>query len=206
MDSLEQLLRPLAGMINRQVSAKTPARKLCAELAGKIVAVRVRNTGLATYFVIEADGINLKLDAERDADVAITGSLLSLAGLAAQGGRTALRDGSIDFTGDVYTAQAFQELLAYGRPDLEEELSAIVGDAAAQGLGDVARNIGRWAEGARDTMRQNVSEYLQEESRSVPSRYEVDDFRNNVNTLRDDVDRFEARLARFERLDEQDGE
>lgn len=199
MDPLEQLLRPLAGMINRQVSAKTPARKLCADLDGKIVAVRVRNTALAMYFVIDADGISLRLNVDADPDVAITGSLVSLAALAAQGGKTALRDGSIEFAGDVYTAQAFQELLAYGRPDLEEELSSIVGDAAAQGIGDVARNIGRWAEGARDTMRQNFSEYLQEESRSVPSRYEVDHFRQDVNTLRDDVDRFEARLAQFER-------
>ena len=167
MDPLEQLLRPLAGMINRQVRAKTPARRLCAELAGKVVAVRVRNT-------------------------------VSLASLAAQGGKSALRDGSIDFAGDVYTAQAFQELLGYGRPDFEEELSAIVGDAAARGIGDVARHIGRWAEGARTTMRQNLREYLQEESRSVPSRYEVDAFRQSVNALRDDVDRLEARLRRLE--------
>ena len=199
MNPLEQLLRPLAGMINRQVNAKTPARKLCGELDGKIVAVRVRDTALAMYFVIDTEGITLRLDVDADPDVAITGSLVSLATLAAQGGKSALRDGSIEFAGDVYTAQAFQELLAYGRPDLEEELSAIVGDAAAQGIGDVARNIGRWAEGARATMRQNVSEYLQEESRSVPTRYEVDNFRQDVNTLRDDVDRFEARLAQLER-------
>ena len=133
--------------------------------------------------------------------IAADGRFADLQGLSqlTQGGKSALRDGSIEFAGDVYTAQAFQELLAYGRPDLEEELSAIVGDAAAQGIGDVARNIGRWAEGARATMRQNVSEYLQEESRSVPSRYEVDNFRQDVNTLRDDVDRFEARLAQVER-------
>ena len=43
-------------------------------------------------------------------------------------------------------------------------------------------------------MRQNLSEYLQEESRAVPSRHEVDTFRQQVDTLRDDVARFEARL------------
>jgi ubiquinone biosynthesis protein UbiJ len=47
-------------------------------------------------------------------------------------------------------------------------------------------------------LRQNVSEYLQEESRTVPSRYETDVFRKQVETLRDDVARFEARLKRFE--------
>jgi ubiquinone biosynthesis protein UbiJ len=47
-------------------------------------------------------------------------------------------------------------------------------------------------------MEQNVGEYLQEESRAVPSRYEVDAFRDAVNVLRDDVARFEVRLQRAE--------
>lgn len=198
MDPLEQLLRPLASMINRQVRGKTPARALCAELAGKVVAVRVRDTALAMYFLIGEDGVDLRLKTEKDPDVAITSSLLSLASLAAQGGETGLRDGSVELTGDVYTAQSFQQLLSFGRPDLEEELSAVIGDAAAHGIGEFVRGIARWGREARSTMGQNLSEYLQEESRALPSRYEADRFRKQVNTLRDDVDRLEARLRRLE--------
>lgn len=197
MDPLERLLRPIAGMINRQVQAKTPARELCEELNGKVIAVRVRDTGLAMYFAVDEDGLTLSLDGP-EPDLAITGTLFSLAGLAASGGEGALRDGSFEIAGDVYTAQAFQKLMSYGRPDLEEELSGLVGDVAAHGIGDAARSFGRWVSEARGTMRQNMSEYLQEESQAVPSRYEVDRFRKRVNTLRDDVDRLEARLRRVE--------
>lgn len=198
MNPLEQLLRPLAAMINRQVTTKTPARELCAELDGKTIAVRVRDTALAMYFAIREDGVELRLDADAEPDVAITGSLLSLGSLAMQGGESGLRDGSIELSGDVYTAQAFQQLLGYGRPDLEEELSTIVGDTAAHGIGDIVRAVARWSRQAGSTMRQNVSEYLQEESRAVPSRYEVEKFRQRINTLRDDVDRLEARIRRLE--------
>lgn len=197
MDPLDRLLRPLAAMINRQVTAKTPARELCRELAGKTVAVRVRDTGLAMYFHIETDGVTLSVDSTSEPNVAITGSLLSLAGLATRG-ESALRNGTLDFTGDVYTAQAFQKLLAYGRPDMEEELASVVGDAAARGIGDFVRGVGRWAGDARSTMRQNVSEYLTEESGAVPNRVEAEAFRDDVNVLRDDVDRLEARLSRLE--------
>ena len=95
-------------------------------------------------------------------------------------------------------AQQFQDLLRYGRPDLEEELSGVVGDVIAHSIGDLARNVRRWGKDARSTLGQNVSEYLQEESRSVPSRYETHVFRKRVGSLRDDVARFEARLKRFE--------
>ncbi|MEM9209438.1 MAG: SCP2 sterol-binding domain-containing protein [Pseudomonadota bacterium] len=196
MDPLERLLRPIAGMVNRQVQSKTPARELCGELAGKVVAIRVRDTSLAMYFAIDADGISMSLDGP-EPDLAITGTLFSLASLAASGGEGALRDGSFEVAGDVYTAQAFQQLMSYGKPDLEEELSGLVGDVAAHTIGDAARSIGAWMVEARGTMRQNVSEYLQEESQAVPSRYEVDRFRQRVNTLRDDVDRLEARLTRL---------
>lgn len=43
-------------------------------------------------------------------------------------------------------------------------------------------------------MRDNIREYLQEESRDVPSRYEVERFSKGVNVLRDDVDRLAARI------------
>jgi ubiquinone biosynthesis protein UbiJ len=44
----------------------------------------------------------------------------------------------------------------------------------------------------------NIREYLQEESRDAPSRYEVETFADKVNKLRDDVDRIEARLNRLQ--------
>ncbi len=109
-----------------------------------------------------------------------------------------MRNGSIELTGNVETAQAFQQLMTYGRPDLEEELSGIIGDVAAHGIGDVARNVGRWGRDAKSIMEQNITEYLQEESRALPSRYEVESFRRKVDTLRDDVDRLAARIQRQE--------
>jgi ubiquinone biosynthesis protein UbiJ len=109
----------------------------------------------------------------------------------------ALRDGSLDLTGDAYTAQAFQELLGLAKPDIEEELSMLVGDAAAHHAGELARSLGNWAREARSTMGSNIREYLQEERAEVPSRYEVEKFANAVGTLRDDVARLEARVNRM---------
>jgi len=95
-------------------------------------------------------------------------------------------------------AGQFQQLLSFARPDIEEELSGIVGDAAAHRLGELARGFGRWGREARSTMGANIREYLQEESRDAPSRYEVEKFNTNVSKLRDDVDRIEARLNRLQ--------
>ena len=197
MDALDTLLRPVAKMLNRNIREITPARELCADLAGTIVAVRVRNTGLATHFIVGESELELAAESERDPDVVITGSLLTLARMAGEAGKSAIRNGQLDLTGDAETAQQFQRLLDYAKPDVEEEISGVIGDVAAHRLGSMARGIAKWGREARATMADNVREYLQEESRDAPSRYEVDRFRKGVDTLRDDVARAEARLNRL---------
>ncbi len=198
MNSLETFLRPLAAMLNRQIQSKTPARELCSELQDRVFAIRVKDTALAMYFIVGSGEVLLAAEYSDDPDVVVSGSLLSLARLAGPGGDAAIREGAVDLTGDALMGQQFQKMLRYGRPDLEEELSGAVGDVVAHTIGEFARNVGRWGRDTRDTLRQNVGEYLQEESRIVPSRYETDTFQKQIEVLRDDVARFEARLKRLE--------
>ena len=198
MNPLETALAPLAGVLNRNIRTTTPARELCAKLAGTVIAIRVRNTALAAWFVIGEESLELVMDCDDEPDVVISGSLLTLARMAGESGIDALRDGSLELTGDAHAAERFQRLMAYAKPDLEEELSGVVGDIAAHRIGDIARGIRDWTRDARSTMGANIREYLQEESRDLPSRYEVDRFAERVGTLRDDVERLEARLDRLQ--------
>ncbi len=194
MNPLEALLQPITRVLNRNIRESTRAGELVARLDGKLVAIRVRDTALAGYFEIDRGRLNLTTNHDGEPDVVITGSLVALALMA---GEDAIRDGSLDLSGDAATAQAFQQLLTHARPDIEEELSAVIGDTAAHGLGEFARAVGRWASETRSIMGDNVREYLQEESRDVPSRYEVEQFSRQVNQLRDDVDRLAARVGRL---------
>jgi len=198
VDALETLLRPVAALLNRQIRSKTPARELCAELRDRVFAMRVTNSALAMYIIVGPDQVFLASEYGDEPDVVVSGSLLALARLATPDGDTVVRGDAVELSGDVILARKFQSLLRYARPDIEEELSGLVGDAAAHGIGEFVRSVSQWGKEASSTLQQNVSEYLQEESRSVPSRYETERFRGQVNKLRDDVARFEARLKQYE--------
>lgn len=199
MSSLEALLRPATAMINRQLSAKTPARELCAKLTGRVMAIRVSNTALSVYLAAEEDQLRLSTEYEQDPDVVVSGTLIALTRMAGSAGEAVIRNGDVELSGDALVAQDFQTLLQYGRPDIEEELSGIVGDVAAHGIGSIIRSVGEWGREASATMRQNVGEYLQEESHAVPTRDEAAVFERQVDKLRDDVARFEARLKAVEK-------
>ncbi len=201
MDPLEKLLRPLTSILNRNIRETTPARELCRQLDGKAIAIRVRDTALAMYFLVNDEVLTLASEIDAEPDVVLTGSLLTLARMAGPAGDDSdgapIRSGSLDITGDVYTAQNFQKLLKYAKPDIEEELSQVIGDAAAHRAGQLARGFAAWVQDVRDTVHTDVREYLQEESRDVPSRYEVERFSSKVDALRDDVARLEARINRL---------
>lgn len=199
MDPLETLLRPVATILNRNIQDTTPARELCEQLDDKIVAVRVRDTALTMYFEINDTVVSLTTNPVAEPDVVVTGSLLTLARMAGSSGESAVRDGSLELTGDPETAHAFQQLLAFAKPDIEEELSALIGDAGAHRAGEIMRGVGSWAKGARGTLGANIREYLQEESGDLPSRHEVERFAQQVSSLRDDVARLEARLNKFDK-------
>ena len=195
---LEALMRPIADILNRNIAEVTPAREIAAELNGKTVAICVRDTALGAFFVFDDDVVALNADYTDDPDVVITGSLITLARMMKGSGQAAIRSGDVDLSGDAATAQRFQKLLDLAQPDIEEELSRVVGDVAAHRIAEIARGVGKWARDARSTMGGNIREYLQEESRDVPTRYEVDRFTQQVGTLRDDVERIAARLNRLE--------
>lgn len=201
MNPLEAALLPVAKVLNRNIQATTPARELCRQLSGTVVAIRVRNTALTAWFIVHDDSLELATESDREPDVSISGSILTLASMAGESGLKSIRAGSLELTGDPVLADDFQRLLSYARPDIEEELSGIVGDAAAHRIGEIARSVGNWSRDARETMGENIREYLQEESRDLPSRFEVERFSRELNVLRDDVERTEARLARLEARD-----
>ncbi len=193
------ILATLEATLNRNIAASSAARTLCARLKGK--SMRVHLTGLPLQFTLLADamGIQIKANSDVKADAILTGTPLSLLSLANQDSTAPIQDRAVRIEGNAEVAHAFSQLLKTAKPDFEEELSRIVGDVAAHKLGNVARGLRNFGKRAVDTALQNIGEYLQEEGRDVPNKTEAEEFIRNVDTLRDDAARFEARLLRLEK-------
>jgi ubiquinone biosynthesis protein UbiJ len=192
-------LTPLESVLNRNIAASSAARALCRRLDAKVMALHIEGMPLSIYFKANGEQMSLDTQHEGTPNATLSGTPLSLLRMAGPAPETALRTGSVHIHGDAEIAQTFSELLKQARPDLEEELSRVIGDVAAHQVGNVARSALGFARRAADTFAQNVSEYLQEEGRDAPSRTESDEFIAGVDKLRDDVDRFEARLSLLER-------
>ncbi|MFL6551059.1 MAG: SCP2 domain-containing protein [Povalibacter sp.] len=192
-------LAPLESVLNRNIADSSAARALCRRLEGKVLAVRFTNVPFGISFRSDGERMSLDTQVPEVASATLTGTPFSLMQLASPKPEVALRSGAVHIEGDAEVAQTFSELLKHARPDLEEELSRVIGDVAAHQIGNAARSALSFGRRAADTFAQNVAEYLTEEGRDLPTRVEADEFVAGVDKLRDDAERFEARLTQLER-------
>jgi ubiquinone biosynthesis accessory factor UbiJ len=189
------LLRPFEEMLNRRIAGSGRARAMLAALTGRSLELRFAATPLRVRLAESFGMLTIRPAGEEPADAVIEGTPLSFLRLATDDAATSIRAGGMDVRGDAEVAEGFRRLLEAARPDFEDELSRFTGDAAAHYLAGFARDAAAFGRRAGDTLARNTAEYLTEESRDLPVRVEVEEFLEDVDRLREAVDRLESRVA-----------
>lgn len=185
--------------LNTAVSLDPETLQRLEAFAGKVIAIELQGFNLTFYLLPAADGFTLLNRYAGEADTTLSGTPLGLAEMALgpDAGRV-LFSGEVTIRGDVELGQKFKRLLDDLDIDWEEQLSHLTGDIAAHKLGDLFRATGAWGQQAIGVLGRNTAEYLQQESRDLPMAEEVAAFNQEVDTLRDDVARLDARIARLQ--------
>lgn len=195
-----ELLRPFERVLNRNIAGSSRARVLLAELAGRSLELRFAATPIRIRLAAAQEALSVTPAGDEPADAVIEGTPLSFLRLASGDAAKSVRAGGMAVKGDAEIAEGFRRLLEAAKPDLEEELSRITGDVAAHHLARVARETAEFGRRAGNAFARNLAEYLTEESRDLPVRLEAGEFIEDVDRLRESVDRLEARVVAAERM------
>ncbi len=190
------MLSTIEKALNRGLPRSPRARQLCGELEGRSLAIELRDIARLR---VTSNGQTLIVTHEttlagEPADAIVSGGPLGLLALAADTPDAVLQRGGVTIAGDAELAQKFRELGKLLKPDLEEELSLLVGDVPAHQLGRLARLGLGFARSAVSTTVRNAAEYLSHESADLVSRNEGEEFLRGVDAVREGVDRLAARL------------
>jgi ubiquinone biosynthesis accessory factor UbiJ len=202
MPAVPAWLAAIEAVLNRGIGQSQRAGDAAARLNGTSFELEIR--GLARVRGAVSAGRLALLSAAQGApaaDAVVSGSAFALVELfAGRLGKAAPKsDDRVEIRGDAEIAARYRELLALARPDWEEELSRLIGDLPARRVALAAQSVLSWIRKSARTGAQNLSEYLQEESRDLVSAPELEEFLAGVDALRETADRVEARLERIER-------
>jgi ubiquinone biosynthesis protein UbiJ len=191
--------RGLESAFNRYLRLDPAAGARLVGLDGRVIALELRGLDLSLVFRVQGQGIAIVDEPELKPDTVLSGTPLSITRLGfGRGNATGtLFSGEVEIAGDVETGQAFKAILDAIDIDWEEQLSRLTGDVLAHQLGNAARHTGSWLDHVRLTLERDLSEYLQEELRVVPTRIEIENLIEDIGRLGMDADRLEARIKRL---------
>jgi ubiquinone biosynthesis protein UbiJ len=201
-------LASVEALLNRNIEQSAEATAAARRLNGTSLQIDI--DGLASIrAAVSAGRLALMTGGETAADAGISGSPLALfellksgmsgAGtMSGAGGMNSKGRAAVQIRGDAEIAGRYRELIAAARPDFEEELSRLVGDVPARRLSQAALAALAWARQTGRTAGENLAEYLQEESRDLVNKPEMEEYLQGVDQAREAADRVEARLARLE--------
>jgi ubiquinone biosynthesis protein UbiJ len=188
------LTEAIENMLNRNLGNSPQARAACVALKGRRLKVTVSGLDLAIGCESLGDSLRLTRTAEGEFNAEVEGSPVNLLALAGADPGRVLKSGAVRVRGEIELLQRYRDLALLLRPDLEDELARLIGDAPAHRLAKLA--IGALALGRRsaDTAVLNAAEFLAHETRDLVPRAEGEAFLSEVDRLREDVDRAAARL------------
>jgi len=182
---------------NRLLRLDPETLRRLGDLQGRVVCIEFRDLGRKLYLHPSESGFRLATESEQLPAVTLRGTLATFGRLGLGAETETLNAGELDIEGDAALGQRLQRIFRNLDLDWEEPLARLFGDPIGHEVGRAARAAFNWHRQALKTFGLNTAEYLQEEARLLPVRYEVEAFLNGVDGARADVDRLAARIQRL---------
>lgn len=192
LTSLEKLVNTVLGMAN-------DTDHLLAPLSGKVVKIHIDPPDFDIVMGFSEQGIQIQENYTADADVELRGSPVAFGMMSFNGRPTrALFSGKVSMQGDSQVGHHFQQLFESLNINWQQQLSRFIGTQATQRVADFIGQGKQWFSETGNAMQEDVSEYMQEESKLLPAQAEADMLFDDVDQLRADFDRLEARVKRLQ--------
>lgn len=197
---LRGLLASVENGVNRILRLDSTAMARLQPLTGKVIAVECAAPPLQLFILPSDEGLLLATQWAADADCTLRAPASSLLRLVLNKDKTAvLHSPEVDLEGDSHALMALAQVLQDLELDWEYELSRWLGPVATALIGGHLRSRANWYQQGFASLNQNLAEYLSEEARTLVGQREAQARFDELDQLKLDLDRLEARFERLGR-------
>jgi ubiquinone biosynthesis protein UbiJ len=199
-------LKPIAGRalesaLNRLLALDADARAEITRLENRAIQLHMEAPSLAMAITVRDGRLVVgPVDAQHEPDLAVRGTLGGLLSqlpfLHPASGTTA---GKVKIAGDADLARRLQKLAERFDPDWNLPFADVFGDVLGVQIASSVRAALRGGRDAALRLARHGAEYLTEESRDAVGRAELEAHLDDVDALRDRIERFAARVQQLQR-------
>ena len=189
---LSALLKPVEKCLNHYLAADAEKANALNALNNKIIHVYLSPLNFECYVIIDNTELRLIRQCNEPANTIIRGTPIALLSLLRD--KNTVLPENVSITGDLHVIQTLKNIFASIDIDWEEKLSHYIGDVAAHIFCQKWRKLCEYQNYAAKSVTRSSREYLQEEIRCFPTREELTDFFDDIDHLRNSVDRLSARI------------
>jgi ubiquinone biosynthesis protein UbiJ len=200
MTPKQLLALTLETLLNQVIQLDPISLQSLAKLSGKVIHVELQGLNLDFFIFPSGEGLIIQSETDKIADVTVSGVPFSLMALFFSKHALPAAHPDITIRGDIGVIHYLSDILHGLQIDWEEHLSRILGDIPAHKINHLLNETQHYAQDRLHTLQANCSEYLQEESRILPAASEIIFFMNQIDVLRDDLERLEKRVQRLNSL------
>ncbi len=192
-----RLGRLLEAALNRALALDEHTRAQIAALEGRRIGIQLRGADLALAVSVQAGRLSVGPHGDAPGDLNLKASPGSLLAFALRRGDSILPPGKVDISGDAELARSVEKLLRDFHPDIEEAFAKTFGDVLGVPLARGLRHALNWSRDSAQALAVDSADYLREERRDLIAPAEMEQFLDDVDTLRERADRLEARVQRL---------
>jgi len=185
--------------LNQAIALAPTSHQELDALSGTLLGIEITSLDLTLYIdIVSGTEVQLMMHCERATDAFVRGSMEDFAALAASDDPAAtLINGGIELEGRSTSLISLQQIISKMDVDWEAPLVEVLGDVAGHQLAQTLRRFFRWSEGARASLKRQLSEYLLEEGRLTPPKAELEFFYDSVQSLSMRVERAQQQVEKL---------
>ena len=182
--------------VNRVLKLDSTAQARLASLAGKVIAIACTMPAITVYLIPLENGIQLAKQWHAPADCTLTAPATLLLKLGTSSDKTrVLHHPDVAIDGNSALLMDLADILQNLELDWEYELSRWLGPVPTALLSGHLRSRRDWLAQSAHSLHLNAADYLAEESRALVGRSEADMRFTEIDHLKLDLDRLDARIT-----------
>lgn len=191
-------LKPFESLLNTTLTLDLETREKLIEFDQKQITIDIIDLQQAIHITFDQQILRLSSgDSSETVDLTIRGKSFDLAKLGSHPDH--LFSPEIEIHGNVQFAKQLQDVVEGFDFDWEQQLAKYTGDTLAYPIAHGLRQTGQWLKDSHQSLQQTTAEYLREEIKILPDKSQINEYLHEIDRLRADYDRLEARVARLQK-------